>query len=588
MPRMSRTPGSRLRTLIGAIIFCTVLGGLVSAQGTLSEQVLRLLVRNNYWSGIQTFGRTVGVTLESGLTPPVLSSNTLYNLGGNLYWNGALVSAASGAGTVTSVGLSLPAIFTVSGSPVVASGTLTGTFATQAANQIFAGPISGADDVPTFRTLVAADLPAVPASGITGTVPVANGGTGLTAGTSGGVLAFTDTGTIASSAALTANRIVLGGGAGAAPTVLGSLGTTTTVLHGNAAGAPVFSQVSLTADVSGTLPVGNGGTGITSGTSGGLLYLSGTTTIAASGAFASNQLLIGGGAGAAPAALGSLGTATTVLHGNVSGAPSFGALVLTTDVTGVLGPTNGGLGLSTATQGDLIYASASNTWAALAKSATATRYLSNTGSSNNPAWAQVDLTNGVTGTLPAANGGTSVTSTPTNGQLLIGNGSGFTLATLTGTADQITVTNGAGSITLATPQSINTTSTPQFARLGLGVGAGGTAVITTAGQFDLGQLDLTSCGASKTVDFNLGMTQKTTLTAVTCALTFSNPITGAPPYTLILAQDGTGGRLVSWPAGILWEGGAAPTLTTTATAIDICTFLWNGTNYLGRCALDYE
>ena len=62
---------------------------------------------------------------------------------------------------------------------------------------------------------------------------------------------------------MTASALVLGGGAGEAPTVLGSLGTTTTVLHGNAAGAPTFAAVSLTADVSGTLPVANGGTGIT-------------------------------------------------------------------------------------------------------------------------------------------------------------------------------------------------------------------------------------------------------------------------------------------------------------------------------------
>jgi len=49
-------------------------------------------------------------------------------------------------------------------------------------------------------------------------------------------------------------------------TTLGNTGagTTTTVLHGNVGGAPSYSAVSLTADVSGTLPVANGGTGITS------------------------------------------------------------------------------------------------------------------------------------------------------------------------------------------------------------------------------------------------------------------------------------------------------------------------------------
>ena len=85
---------------------------------------------------------------------------------------------------------------------------------------------------------------------------------GGTVGVSGGVPYFDSTTSLLSSVALTANRLVLGGGAGAGPTVLGSLGTTTTVLHGNAAGAPTFAAVSLTADVSGILPTAAGGTGI--------------------------------------------------------------------------------------------------------------------------------------------------------------------------------------------------------------------------------------------------------------------------------------------------------------------------------------
>jgi hypothetical protein len=95
--------------------------------------------------------------------------------------------------------------------------------------------------------------------------PITSAGTlALTvAGTSGGVPYFSSGTTWASSGALTANAIVLGGGAGAAPAPLASLGTTTTVLHGNAAGAPTFGAVSLTADVSGTLPIANGGTGAT-------------------------------------------------------------------------------------------------------------------------------------------------------------------------------------------------------------------------------------------------------------------------------------------------------------------------------------
>ena len=62
------------------------------------------------------------------------------------------------------------------------------------------------------------------------------------------------------------------------------------------------------------------------------------------------------------------------------------------------------------TAGDIIYASGANTPARLAKDANATRSLTNTGSSNNPAWAQVALATGVSGTLPAGSGGTGVSS----------------------------------------------------------------------------------------------------------------------------------------------------------------------------------
>lgn len=61
--------------------------------------------------------------------------------------------------------------------------------------------------------------------------------------TSGGVQCFTSTTVAASSVLLSANAIVLGGGAGVCPSPMGSLGTTTTVLHGNAAGPPTFGAV---------------------------------------------------------------------------------------------------------------------------------------------------------------------------------------------------------------------------------------------------------------------------------------------------------------------------------------------------------
>lgn len=65
----------------------------------------------------------------------------------------------SATGTVTSVALALPAEFTVTGSPVTTTGTLTGAWASQTANRIFAGPSSGVAAAPTFRAMVALDLP---------------------------------------------------------------------------------------------------------------------------------------------------------------------------------------------------------------------------------------------------------------------------------------------------------------------------------------------------------------------------------------------------------------------------------------------
>jgi hypothetical protein len=71
-------------------------------------------------------------------------------------------------------------------------------------------------------------------------LPVASGGTALTAGTSGGVLAYTASGTLASSGALTQYGVVLGGGAGAVPTST-AVGTATHVLTSNGSGvAPTF------------------------------------------------------------------------------------------------------------------------------------------------------------------------------------------------------------------------------------------------------------------------------------------------------------------------------------------------------------
>lgn len=79
---------------------------------------------------------------------------------------------------------------------------------------------------------------------------------------------------------------------------------------------------------------------------------------------------------------------------------------------------------ATVAQGDLLYGSSATQVSVLVKDANATRYLSNTGTTNNPAWAQVNLANGVTGILPIANGGSGASTAFTLGSVLFAGASG--------------------------------------------------------------------------------------------------------------------------------------------------------------------
>lgn len=99
--------------------------------------------------------------------------------------------------------------------------------------------------------------------------------------------------------------------------------------YGSATQAPQFTvdvQGRITSATNVTQTSLNGVTYPASGTSGGIPYFSSASGIASSAGLASNQIVLGGGAGTAPFTLGSAGTTTTVLHGNASGAPSFGSV----------------------------------------------------------------------------------------------------------------------------------------------------------------------------------------------------------------------------------------------------------------------
>ncbi len=95
---------------------------------------------------------------------------------------------------------------------------------------------------------------------------------------------------------------------------------------------------------------------------------------------------------------------------------------------------------------------------------------------------------------------------------------------------------------------------------------------------------LISSGAL-TLDLVNGNVFEVALTENVTGLTLANPpVSGkAGSFTLILKQDATGGRTFAWPASVKWADGTAPTLTTTANAIDILTFLTTdgGTTWYG-------
>ena len=158
----------------------------------------------------------------------------------------------------------------------------------------------------------------------------------------------------------------------------------------------------------------------------------------------------------------------------------------------------------------------------------------------------ISIEGSTVGTLPYTRGGTGLTATPANGQLLIGNGSGFSLGTITA-GTNITVTNASGGITISssgggggggtvTSVSLSTGST------GLTVSGGTTQTITGTGSFILaGTLGIANGGTGATTAAGV----RTALSLGTLAVQNSNTaiITGGQITgitDLAIADGGTG------------------------------------------------
>jgi hypothetical protein len=368
-------------------------------------------------------------------------------------------ATAGGGGTVTSVGMSVPAFLSISGSPITTSGTLavglSGT-ALPVANggtgqttftdgELLIGNSTG-------NTLTKATLSA--GSGIsitnsTGSITIAStGGGGSVTSVAMSVPAFlsvsgspiTTSGTLAVTLSGTALPIANGGTGAltqqAAINALAGTQTNNRVLRSDGTNT-TLSQVALGTDVSGVLPVANGGT--------------------AQNTYVNGELLIGNSTGnTLTKATLSPGTGISITNG--TGSITIATSGVVTSVTGTT-PVNSSGGTTPAISLASAYGDTLNPYG----SKTANNFLAApNGTAGVPTFrailaADIPTLNqnttgtagGLSSTLAVTSGGTGQT-TYTDGQLLIGNSTGNTLtkATLTqGTG--ITITNSAGAITIA-------------------------------------------------------------------------------------------------------------------------------------------
>ena len=176
----------------------------------------------------------------------------------------------------------------------------------------------------------------------------------------------------------------------------------------------------------------------------------------------------------------------------------------------------------------------------------------------------------LTNALRTSQGGTGVTTTPTNGQLLIGNGSGYTVANLTA-GFGITVTNSAGGITLAATSTASGTVTGVTASSPLASSGGTAPNISISSSTGSGAVVLAS-GAQ----FSATSANVTTLSATN--LTVTNTINGsisgnaATATTATTATSATSATTATNVSGGGQISAASATITTiTSTSAQITT-----------------
>jgi hypothetical protein len=382
--------------------------------------------------------------------------------GGVVYSSSATAMASTAAGASTQVlhGGAAPSWSAVSlssdvtGTLAVTSGGTGQTAALTAGGVVYSSSTTAMASTPvgTAGQVLHSNAAAAPTWGsvalgsdVSGTLPVTRGGTGATSLTTNGVLyggasvtataapgagqllvgnasgvptfvTMSGDATLASDGGITLASVVaagtstkvtynakglvtLGASATLASTDFANQGTATTLLHGGGAGGPTWSAVSLTTDVTNTLPVGSGGTGLTSpGAGGNVLASNGASWVSLPGITENTTY-------------GNFSGGSSALSSNTTGANNFavGDFALQSNTTGSYN-----IALGTSAQRRMQSASAANVaigYNAMSGSGTAA---SNTGSSNNAVGANV-LSSLSSGSANDALGYNALLSTTTGG-----------------------------------------------------------------------------------------------------------------------------------------------------------------------------